>query len=149
MNPESGWWEAMTNSPELERLADLGQLDRLRASNRELEHLLDSGHVRLADARNATLAAESRFDLAYNAAHSIALAALRRLGYRSKNRYVVFQALAHTVGMEPARWRVLAKAHETRNLMEYEGEGEVDGRLLEDVIAVVTELEGLVTALLP
>lgn len=48
---------------------------------------------------NATLAIESRFDLAYNAAHALALAALRARGYRSDNRYVVFQALPHTLGL--------------------------------------------------
>lgn len=51
--------------------------------------------------RNEGLARENRFDLAYNASHALALAALRYNGYRSENRYLVFQALVHTVGMEP------------------------------------------------
>ena len=46
--------------------------------------LLRSGTARLKDARNITLALESRFDLAYNAAHSLSLAALRRRGYRAE-----------------------------------------------------------------
>ncbi len=52
----------------------------------EFAGLLRSGIARLKDARNETLALESRFDLAYNAAHSLSLAALRRRGYRSSNR---------------------------------------------------------------
>ena len=46
---------------------------------------------------------------------------LRRLGYRSDNRYLVFQVLPHTTGLPPEEWRVLAKAHERRHLAEYEG----------------------------
>lgn len=45
----------------------------------ELEGLRRSGLARLKDARNQTLSLESRFDLAYNAAHALSLAALRRL----------------------------------------------------------------------
>ena len=40
----------------------------------EFAGLLRSGIARLKDARNTTLALESRFDLAYNAAHSMSLA---------------------------------------------------------------------------
>jgi len=100
----------------------------------ELAGLLRSGLARLNDARNTTLALESRFDLAYNAAHSLSLAALRRMGYRSGNRYIVFQVLPHTLGMTPAVWRVLDKCHSTRNLGEYEGLLEVDERLVADLI---------------
>lgn len=100
----------------------------------ELAGLLRSGLARLNDARNTALALESRFDLAYNAAHSLSLAALRRMGYRSGNRYIVFQVLPHTLGMAPAVWRVLDKCHNTRNLGEYEGLLEVDERLVADLI---------------
>ena len=37
-------------------------------------------------------------------------------------------------------WRVLAKAHEKRNLAEYEGYLEPDGRLLADVLAATRAL---------
>lgn len=40
--------------------------------------LLRTGRTRLTDATNATLALDSRFDLAYNAAHALCLAALRK-----------------------------------------------------------------------
>jgi hypothetical protein len=88
--------------------------------------LLQSAEDRLNDADRADLSYPSRFDLAYNAAHAMALAALRRAGYRSDNRYLAFQALAHTVGLPAEKWRVLAKAHERRNLAEYEGHLEHD-----------------------
>ena len=101
----------------------------------EYAGLLRSGAARLKDARNITLALESRFDLAYNAAHSLSLAALRRRGYRAGNRYIVFQVLPHTLGLGPAVWRVLDKCHNTRNLGEYEGLLDVDDRLVTDLIA--------------
>ena len=101
----------------------------------EIDGLLRSGRARLADARNATLSPESRFDLAYNAAHALCLAALRRQGYRARQRYIVFQVLPHTLGLGPEVWRVLAKAHDLRNLAEYEGHVDVELRLVTDVIA--------------
>lgn len=101
----------------------------------ELAGLLRTGIARLLDARNASLALESRFDLAYNAAHALCLAALRRMGYRAGNRYIVFQVLPHTLGLGPEVWRVLDKCHNTRNLGEYEGLLDVDERLLTDLIA--------------
>jgi hypothetical protein len=100
----------------------------------EVAGLLRTGVARLNDARNATLALESRFDLAYNAAHALCLAALRKAGYRSANRYIVFQALPHTLGLGPEVWRVLDKCHNARNLGEYEGLLDVDERLVKDLI---------------
>jgi len=69
----------------------------------EIAGLLRTGRARLHDAKNTALALESRFDLAYNAAHALCLAALRRMGYRSGNRYIVFQVLPHTLGLGACR----------------------------------------------
>lgn len=63
------------------------------------------------------------------------LAALRRIGYRSGNRYIVFQVLPHALGLGPEVWRVLDKCHNTRNLGEYEGLLDVDARLVQDLIS--------------
>jgi hypothetical protein len=113
----------------------------------EFAGLLRSGLVRLADAGIATLSLESRFDLAYNAAHALCFAALRRHGYRSANRYIVFQLLPHTLGLGPEVWRVLAKCHDTRNKGEYEGDLDIDERLVADLItacrAVAAKLQAL------
>jgi hypothetical protein len=88
----------------------------------EFTGLLRSGRTRLKDASTKSLALESRFDLGYNAAHALCLAALRWHGYRSGNRYIVFQVLPHTLGLGPEVWRVLAKCHDIRNASEYEGD---------------------------
>ena len=75
----------MTND-KLENLVRIGQLKAEPASEEEIAGLQRSGAVRLADAKNKKLSIESRFDLAYNAAHALSLAALRHAGYRSENR---------------------------------------------------------------
>ena len=120
----------------LENLAGPGKPLAVEApDNNEIAGLLRSGRARLADARNETLSLESRFDLAYNAAHALCLAALRRHGYRARHRYIVFQVLPHTLELGPEVWRVLAKAHDQRNLAEYEGHVDVEVRLVIDVVA--------------
>ena len=136
-------------SPELERLAELGALKREPPARREYEGLVASGQARLRDASKTDLALESRFDLAYNAAHALALAALRRRGYRSDNRFLVFQALPHTAGLDAADWRFLSKCHERRNLAEYEGIVSLEERLVDDLLNVAGRLLAAVLALPP
>lgn len=102
---------------------------------KEFAGLLRSGLRRLQDAQQPHLSLEGRFDLAYNAAHAMCLAALRWHGYRSANRYIVFQLLPHTLGLGPEVWRVLAKCHDIRNLGEYEGDLNIDERIVTDLIA--------------
>lgn len=128
-------------SADLANLERIGTLIAERASAAEIAGLQRSGEARLVDAQTAGLALESRFDLAYNAAHALALAGLRRLGYRSANRYVVFQVLPHTLGVPPEQWRVLAKAHEIRNRTEYEGILDVDERLVADMITAAKAVQ--------
>jgi hypothetical protein len=121
--------------PELENLSAPGKPLKAEPPDlNEIAGLQRTGMARLADSRNAALALESQFDLAYNAAHALCLAALRRKGYRPANRYIVFQVLPHTLELGPEVWRVLDKCHNTRNLGEYEGLLEVDARLVADLI---------------
>ena len=56
-------------------------------------------------------------------------------GYRSTNRYIVFQLLPQTLGLGPEVWRVLSKCHDIRNLGEYEGDLNVDERIVTDLVA--------------
>lgn len=136
-------------SANLENLAKIGQLKREAPAQAEVDGLLGSGRKRLKDAKNDSNALESRFDLAYNAAHAIALAALRWHGYRSESRYLVFQVLPHTLGMSDAEWRVLALCHDRRNKAEYEGTLEVDDRLLAELIAIAGKLASALEKLGP
>ena len=125
----------MTNE-KLDNLVRIGQLKSEPATDEEIAGLLRSGTVRLADAKNESLSQESRFDLAYNAAHALSLAALQHAGYRSENRYLVFQCTQHTLDLASEHWRVLDQAHRKRNLAEYEGDIDVDDQLLEALIRV-------------
>ena len=120
----------------LENLVRIHQLKREDPSATEVEGLTGSGLVRLKDAKNKDLGLESRFDLAYNAAHALSLAALRAAGYRSESRYLVFQCTQHMLGLESELWRVLDQAHNKRNLAEYEGDIDVDEQLVEALIRV-------------
>ncbi len=133
----------------LDNLVKIGRLKPEAFAEAEFSGLVNSAQKRLRDARNEGLSSESRFDLAYNAAHAYALAALRFHGYRSENRALVFQALEHTAGMEASKWRVLSKCHDVRNLAEYEGHTDVDARLLSELLKIAGELESIVLALRP
>ena len=123
------------SSTELDNLVRIGSLKSEAADQKEIDALLDMGRTRLADAQVAELSPQSQFTLAYDAAHAFSLAALRWHGYRpDRTRIVVFQALQHTLGLQPEIWRILLKCHERRNEAEYEGIFEVDSQLLKDLL---------------
>lgn len=124
----------------LDNLVRIGQLKAEPRNAAEARRMLVMARTRLADARLAQLSVEGRFTSAYNAAHAGALTALRWHGYRSENRYTVFQCLPHTLGWSAVQWRVLDSAHQKRNLAEYEGYLEVDEALVDALCEVVAQL---------
>ena len=134
----------------LHNLARIGKLTAEASTGDEIAGLVRSGMLRLEDAARRDLRLESRFDLAYNAAHALARAALRSSGFRSESRYLVFQCLHHTIDLPAEQWRVLDQAHRKRNLAEYEGEMDVDEQLVAALLRVAREVaervERLVTA---
>lgn len=138
------------SSKELNNLADSGLLKVEPPDQGEFDGLFRSGVARLADSRIAGLSADSRFSLAYDAAHSLALAAMRWHGFRPDNkRFVVFQALPHTLGVGPSVGRVLDACHRKRNLADYEGIFDVDEQLLKDLMAAADTVAALVGKLGP
>ncbi len=128
-------------SQNLENLVKTGSLKAEPPNQNEFNGLLRSAKARLTDACKTSLAIESRFDLAYNASHALALAALRWHGYRSDSRYIVFQCLQHTLEVKPEIWRVLAQCHQRRNIAEYEGHLEVDDQLVIELIMATDLLQ--------
>jgi len=126
---------------ELDNLVRIGRLKAEPASRREFAGMIKSARTRLADAQNQSLDPDSRFDLAYGAAHRLALAALRHQGYRSENRITVFQTVVHTLGSDKSDLQIFLKAHNERNLAEYEGRLEIDQGLLADLIRCTKRLE--------
>jgi len=125
---------------QLDNLVRIKKLKAEPAAEAEIEGLLRSGKARLDDAAKKSLSPESRFDLAYNAAHAFALAALRWHGYRSDKRYLVFQCLEHTLDLPKEQWRVLDRAHNKRNVAEYEGDVDIDLELLDALLRVAREV---------
>ena len=137
----------LPDSAPLANLARIGKLKVEPADARECAGLLRSASVRLRDAKQTMLSLESRFDLAYNAAHAAALSALRAHGYRSENRYLVFQCLEHTLGFAPNQWLLLDQAHKKRNLAEYEGELDVTVSFVDELVGLVDMLVAAAQAL--
>jgi hypothetical protein len=134
--------------PALDNLVRIDQL-KIEARNAdEALRLLATARTSLADAQVPAVSMHGRFTSAYNAAHAAALTALRWHGYRSENRFTVFQCLAHTVNWPPGRWRVLDAAHRKRNLAEYEGFLDVEEPDIIELCALASALIDDVTNLL-
>jgi hypothetical protein len=133
----------------LDNLVKIHKLKAEAASQKEFDGMLASARMRLADAQNKSLNSDSQFDLAYGAAHRLALAALRHQGYRSEDRITVFQTLVHTVGTDTVDIQVFLRAHNERNLAEYEGRMEINEKLLADLIRCTKKLDAAVGKLAP
>ncbi|MAM70229.1 MAG: hypothetical protein CMP91_03685 [Gammaproteobacteria bacterium] len=129
----------------LENLERINKLHVEAPDQEEIKNLILAASERLSDSQKTGLSYSSRFDLAYNASHGLALAALRAAGYRSDQRYIVFQCLQHTSGLAKGRIRIFSTCHERRNLAEYEGHYEKDEQLLAELIdagnALLTEFQ--------
>lgn len=123
----------------LENLVKVKQIQREPFDQSEFDGMLNAAQNKLKDSNLDGLSQDSRFMLAYGAAHALSLAALRFHGYRTDSRYLVFQCLQHTVGFSNAQWRVLDSCHKKRNLAEYEGHLEINTALLKELMAL-TEL---------
>ncbi|MBA5983476.1 MULTISPECIES: hypothetical protein [Pseudomonas] len=134
----------MGSSDSLENLVRSGGLKAEPPDRKECEGLMRSATDRLKDAHSCALSFASRFDLAYNAAHALALTAMRLKGFRSDRRYLVFQCLVHTLGLNKVQVRLFALCHERRNLAEYEGYMDVDETLLAELLATTDALLPLV-----
>jgi hypothetical protein len=125
---------------ELRNLVKIGQLKPEQCNVQEVTRMLVMARTRLEDARLVHLSLEGRFTSAYNASHAAALAALRWHGYRSENRFTVFQCLTHTLGWSASQWRVLDSAHQKRNLAEYEGFLEVEQSFVDELLHTTSQL---------
>jgi hypothetical protein len=134
---------------ELDNLVRAGSLKAEPASRKEFDCMVKSARRGLADAQNETIDTNSQFDLAVEATHKFALAALRREGYRSENRVTVYQTLVHTLGISSADLQVFLKAHNERNLAAYEGRVDISETLLADLVGATKRLASAVGKLTP
>jgi hypothetical protein len=134
---------------ELDNLVKIGNLKVETASRKEFDGMVKSARRGLVDAQNESIETDSQFDLAVEAAHKFALAALRHQGYRSENRITVLQALVHTLGTDNADLRIFLRAHNERNLAAYEGRMDIDKKLLADLVSATKRLDAAIGKLAP
>ena len=127
-------------SEPLDNLARIGQIKVEARNPAEVTRMLKLAKTRLADAQLPHVSRDGRFASSYGAGHAAAPAALRWHGFRSENRFTVFQCLQHTLAWPPHRWRVLDAAHQKRNLAEYEGYLDIEESLIAELIALVRDL---------
>lgn len=111
----------------LENLVRIGRLQAHAATRREIAKLLAGAARSLKDAGNASNSNASRLTLAYTAIMESAQAALFANGYRPSkseggHHMTMIQSLVHTIGIEPARMRVLDTIRHKRNVIDYSGE---------------------------
>lgn len=126
-----------------------GSLQAEPPNANEFARLCAAAARSLGDARIHGISLEGRFMMAYGAAHAWCTAALRYHGYRPQNRFIVFQALPHTLGLGPEVWRVLSHAHNRRNKVEYEVGLEISESFVHDVIKACELVADAVEALPP
>lgn len=133
----------------LENLVRIRKLKQEAPDQAQIDGMIRSAKTRIEDLQVEGLSQEGKFLSAYGAAHSLALAALRWHGYRSDNRYIAFQCLQHTVGLETGKWRLLSKCHDLRNQAEYEGILNLSSQLVDELITITQELHRTVEAMGP
>lgn len=144
----------MTSSDDrLRNLAEkVGSLHAEPSSSEELDRLFSGADERLQDAQAGKLSASGRFTLAYEASHGFALVALRAHGYRptqSKgHRKVLFDVLDSTVAAPAALASALARYHDRRNRITYDGMFIATQAEADDLVKQVAALRDLVVNLL-
>jgi len=122
--------EATKTFPNLQRLAQGGELEPQPPSRWQFLTLVRLGRALLEDAHRESLSLEGRFSLVYGAAQALSAAALRSQGYRSTNRATPFECLPETAGLTYVQSRVLEICHDRRVRAERDGLLEVDERLV-------------------
>lgn len=137
------------NSKALLNLAKTGALKTEASDQAEFDGLVKSARAKMSDTGLDGLSKDGKFDLAYAAAHAFSLAALRWHGFRSDNRYLVFQCTPHTLGVDEATWRTLADCHKKRNIAEYEGYLDISDGMLVELIRIISILSDKISKLGP
>jgi hypothetical protein len=72
-----------------------------------------------------------------------------RTGFRSSQRYIVFQLIPETLKLGADVWRILAKCHDLRNHAEYEGDLQINERIVADLLTACQAVANALAALPP
>ena len=102
-----------------------------KTSREEIAALLGLVDRDLADASNATISADWRLAIAYNAVLQCAVAALGVCGFRpskgSSHHYYAIESLALTVGVDEDDVRTIDAFRKKRNISDYQRAGSITG----------------------
>jgi len=135
---------------ELDDLVRSGLLKREAPSKSELRRFIAHAERALKDAAVPGLSASGRFDLAYTAAHALALAALRANGYRPGDgrghRAIVFLSLVHTIDAPDTLASTLNRYHTRRNRSEYVAYEDATEAEADDLLALAQQTHDLLIA---
>ena len=128
----------------LENLARIGRLHPHAPTREEIAKLLAGAARNIKDAGNAANSDSTRLTLAYTAIMEAAQVALFANGYRPSkseggHHVTMVQSLVHTIGIEPARMRVLDTIRHKRNVIDYSGE-DVDSSEAREALAAAKSL---------
>jgi hypothetical protein len=122
-----------------------GRLRRERTSPQEVTGFLAIARTALDDASIPALSPSGRFKHAYDAAHALALCALRVNDVRPStglgHRAIAFEALPASIGLESRIASTLQRYHTRRNKSEYEGLATVSDKEARELVALATTLE--------
>jgi hypothetical protein len=122
-----------------------GRLRRERTSPQEVAGFLAIARTALDDASIPALSPSGRFKHAYDAAHALALCALRVNDVRPStglgHRAIVFEALPASIGLESNIASTLQRYHTRRNKSEYEGLATVSDKEARELLSLATTLE--------
>ena len=101
----------------------------------------------IRDAQTKELSEDWRFNIAYNAALQLALAALAASGYRvgrgGSHHHYAIQSLSHTLGVEPDILRLFDRFRKKRNIAEYDSVGMISGQEADEMLALAIRLREL------
>lgn len=131
----------------LQNLAKTGALQAEPRDQGEFDGLVRGARQSAADAGVPGISQAGQFTLAYGAAHAFAHAALRWHGFRSDNRYLVFQCAKQTLGLSAAEVKTLADCHAKRNAAEYQGYLDISDALLKELLRLLPILDAKVQGL--
>ncbi|MBD1401263.1 hypothetical protein [Pelovirga terrestris] len=113
----------------------------------EIQRLLEKIATKLTDSRNQTVSLETRFDIAYEALLQIGLVALRshhlRPNSRGGHHVIALQTLPLTIGYPREKLRLLEEFRKQRAAGLYDGSFTPSESELNELIAVVSELQSL------
>jgi hypothetical protein len=124
-----------------------GWIRRHETSSEEIANLLAIAGRDIAQCQIPGLGAEWRFDIAYNAALQLAVAALAASGYRTErqNKHQrSIECLAFTVGLDPKEVNFLDQCRRKRHVAFYDQVGAISDQEANEMIALSKRLRRIV-----